>query len=296
MLSGVSYAEPFLRGGRTYRALPMPDGWEERGFVPNDMPGDQVIALNVPSRRTRGRASGCPSGGMWGPGRPPVAGRGPRRRQSRSGSPRMVRVIDHAASCVQWRVDMLKKPPTTVSHKPPRTLNNARTPIDCILELTRPGHRRVGPAVAGRALQDRVRGRAHGHVDAPERGHAADPGRHDVPPGQDLPGRGHGHPALAARLGHPAGAHVRRPRGGVRRRVRALGGDRRGPAAHAEGHRGRDAGGPAPRGPRHVRAQRRPGAPGHAREVPQRQRARLGVPDRLRAASSCPSSRAARRA
>ena len=50
----------------------------------------------------------------------------------------MVRVIDHAASCVQWRVDMLKKPPTTVSHKPPRTLNNARTPIDCILELTDP--------------------------------------------------------------------------------------------------------------------------------------------------------------
>lgn len=50
--------------------------------------------------------------------------------------PLMVRVIDHAASCVQWRVDMHKKPPTTVSHKPPRTLNNARTPIDCILELT----------------------------------------------------------------------------------------------------------------------------------------------------------------
>ena len=50
----------------------------------------------------------------------------------------MVRVIDHGASCVQWRVDMLKKPPTTVSHKPPRTLNNARTPIDCILELRDP--------------------------------------------------------------------------------------------------------------------------------------------------------------
>lgn len=48
MLSGVSYAEPFLRGGRTYRALPMPDGWDERGFVPNDLPGDQVIATAVP--------------------------------------------------------------------------------------------------------------------------------------------------------------------------------------------------------------------------------------------------------
>jgi len=48
-LSGVSYAEAFLRGGRTYRALPMPDGWEERGFVPNDLPGDQIIAVNVPS-------------------------------------------------------------------------------------------------------------------------------------------------------------------------------------------------------------------------------------------------------
>ena len=52
---------------------------------------------------------------------------------------RTVRVVDHAASCVQWRIDMLKKPPTTVSHKPPRTLNNARTPIDCILELMDPG-------------------------------------------------------------------------------------------------------------------------------------------------------------
>ncbi len=50
----------------------------------------------------------------------------------------MVRVIDHGASCVQWRVDMLKKPPTTVSHRPPRTLNNARTPIDAILALSDP--------------------------------------------------------------------------------------------------------------------------------------------------------------
>jgi LmbE family N-acetylglucosaminyl deacetylase len=49
MLSGVSYAEPFLRGGRTYSALPMPEGWATRGFVPNDLPGDQVIATLVPS-------------------------------------------------------------------------------------------------------------------------------------------------------------------------------------------------------------------------------------------------------
>ena len=48
-LSGVSYAEAFVRGGRTYRALPMPEGWDERGFVPNDLPGDQVIAIDVPS-------------------------------------------------------------------------------------------------------------------------------------------------------------------------------------------------------------------------------------------------------
>lgn len=48
MLSGVSYAEPFLRGGRTYRALPMPEGWDARGFVPNDLPGDRVDAVAVP--------------------------------------------------------------------------------------------------------------------------------------------------------------------------------------------------------------------------------------------------------
>jgi hypothetical protein len=48
MLSGVSYAEAFVRGGRTYRALPMPDGWAERSFVPNDLPGDKVIAVDVP--------------------------------------------------------------------------------------------------------------------------------------------------------------------------------------------------------------------------------------------------------
>ena len=48
MLAGVSYAEPFIRGGRTYRALPMPEGWESRGFVPNDLPGDRVIAVEVP--------------------------------------------------------------------------------------------------------------------------------------------------------------------------------------------------------------------------------------------------------
>lgn len=50
----------------------------------------------------------------------------------------MVRAIDHAASSVQWRVDELKKPPTTVSHKPPRTLNNARTPVDAICHLSDP--------------------------------------------------------------------------------------------------------------------------------------------------------------
>jgi LmbE family N-acetylglucosaminyl deacetylase len=49
MLSGVSYAEPFVRGGRTYSALPMPEGWRERVFVPNDLPGDRVIAVDVPS-------------------------------------------------------------------------------------------------------------------------------------------------------------------------------------------------------------------------------------------------------
>jgi hypothetical protein len=47
-------------------------------------------------------------------------------------------LIDPVASFVTWRVDTLRKPPTTASHRPPRTLNNARVPLDCITWLRDP--------------------------------------------------------------------------------------------------------------------------------------------------------------
>lgn len=39
--------------------------------------------------------------------------------------------IDFARSYVTFRIDELKKPPKTVSHKPPFSLNNARIQIEC---------------------------------------------------------------------------------------------------------------------------------------------------------------------
>jgi hypothetical protein len=48
----------------------------------------------------------------------------------------MMRAIDFAHSFLTFRIDTLKKPPATVSHKPPFTLNNARIPIDCRCEIT----------------------------------------------------------------------------------------------------------------------------------------------------------------
>lgn len=45
-------------------------------------------------------------------------------------------VIDFSRSFLTFRVDLLKNPPITVSHKPPFTLNNARIPIDCRCEIT----------------------------------------------------------------------------------------------------------------------------------------------------------------
>lgn len=43
--------------------------------------------------------------------------------------------IDFARSFITFRIDTLKKPPLTVSHKPPYSLNNARIQIDCRLEV-----------------------------------------------------------------------------------------------------------------------------------------------------------------
>lgn len=45
-------------------------------------------------------------------------------------------VIDFSRSFLTFRIDILKKPPATVSHKPPFTLNNARIPLDCRCEIT----------------------------------------------------------------------------------------------------------------------------------------------------------------
>ena len=46
-----------------------------------------------------------------------------------------MQIIDFAHSFLTFRIDTLKKPPTTVSHKPPYSLNNARIPLDsrCVI-------------------------------------------------------------------------------------------------------------------------------------------------------------------
>ena len=46
-----------------------------------------------------------------------------------------MQAIDFSRSFLTFRIDTLKKPPQTVSHKPPFTLNNARIAIDCRCEM-----------------------------------------------------------------------------------------------------------------------------------------------------------------
>lgn len=48
----------------------------------------------------------------------------------------MMRTIDFSRSFLTFRIDSLKKPPTTASHKPVYTLNNARIPIECRCMIT----------------------------------------------------------------------------------------------------------------------------------------------------------------
>ncbi len=43
---------------------------------------------------------------------------------------------DFGRSFIRWRLDVEKKPPVTVSHKPPFTVNNVRMPLECRAELT----------------------------------------------------------------------------------------------------------------------------------------------------------------
>ena len=49
MLAGTSYAEPFVRGGRTYDSLPIPPRVRGRLYHPTDLPGDRLVAHDVPS-------------------------------------------------------------------------------------------------------------------------------------------------------------------------------------------------------------------------------------------------------
>lgn len=45
-------------------------------------------------------------------------------------------VTDFAASFLTFRIDTQKKPPGTVSHQPPYSLNNARIQLECCCEIT----------------------------------------------------------------------------------------------------------------------------------------------------------------
>jgi len=47
-----------------------------------------------------------------------------------------MKAYDFSRSFLTFRIDTLKKPPVTVSHKPPSTLNNARIQVDCRCEIT----------------------------------------------------------------------------------------------------------------------------------------------------------------
>jgi hypothetical protein len=43
--------------------------------------------------------------------------------------------IDFSRSFLTFRIDTLKKPPQTVSHRPPYSLNNARIQLDCVCDV-----------------------------------------------------------------------------------------------------------------------------------------------------------------
>jgi len=46
-----------------------------------------------------------------------------------------MKTIDFSRSFFTFRIDTLKRPPKTVSHKPPFSLNNARIPVECVCEI-----------------------------------------------------------------------------------------------------------------------------------------------------------------
>jgi hypothetical protein len=47
-----------------------------------------------------------------------------------------MKAYDFSRSFLTFRIDIVKKPPVTVSHKPPFTVNNARIVVDCRCEIT----------------------------------------------------------------------------------------------------------------------------------------------------------------
>jgi hypothetical protein len=61
----------------------------------------------------------------------------------------MSQSIDFSRSFLTFRIDTLKKPPQTVSHAPPYSLNNARIQLDCICELKQPAENRSQTFVLG---------------------------------------------------------------------------------------------------------------------------------------------------
>jgi len=46
-----------------------------------------------------------------------------------------MQTVDFSRSYFTFRIDTLKKPVKTVSHKPPYSLNNARIPVECVCEI-----------------------------------------------------------------------------------------------------------------------------------------------------------------
>jgi hypothetical protein len=46
-----------------------------------------------------------------------------------------MQTVDFSRSFFTFTIDALKRPPKTVSHKPPYTLNNARIPVECVCEI-----------------------------------------------------------------------------------------------------------------------------------------------------------------
>jgi hypothetical protein len=57
--------------------------------------------------------------------------------------------IDFARSFLTFRIDTTRKPPKTVSHQPPYTLNNARIQIECRLKVTEKASQQVQTFVMG---------------------------------------------------------------------------------------------------------------------------------------------------